>query len=685
MRTAKSSIRNRTIQDLKKSGLSDRDMRKLKIVTLTANQTATFLDNDHYKYESYEIPYFDIHGKETGFKRIRFLEDVVPESPLKQAQGFKKNKEEGKQPKIIRYSQPHSSGCHIYIPPLVDWEVIAKDPSIPIIITEGEKKAAKACKENFPCLALGGVWSFLQDKTSLITDFSQFQWRGRRTIICYDNDLATNDDVLEAEKRLAAHLLFEKGARIFTKRIPFKGEKMGIDDLLVSKGGEYFKRIKEVETHESKVMSEMKEKVVWVQSLNSYICKESRTFIPAGKQTTAFNNMTSHYSIIDHRAKMKGKEVRIGKATSDWPGLDQYIDVCYSPGKEETINGSFNMWSGYGVEPEKGDIKPFKDLVNHVLERCNKEEKDYFWQWLAYPLQNPGVKVKVGTLIFGLTQGTGKSFIGVVLGEIYGNNYIKITQSALDTPFNSWSVNKQFIMGEEISGTDKRKHNNEVKDMLTRETITVNRKFEPEYQVKDCANYYFTSNHPDAVFLEDGDRRFFILEGPKDRLPQRIVTAMNKWRKAGGASHLMYHLIHNVDCKDFSEFGPAPMTQFKMDMMHISRSELEQFAQDLKENPREVLLKNGEFAGKCWYDIEELMWFYDPTGTKKVSKIAFSKALRRYGFKTEAKNAGGKSKRIICIVDKHRTWKDGRAGQDYLSVQIIPDRRARLSLVKDAE
>ncbi len=53
----------------------------------------------------------------------------------------------------------YPKGNHFYIPPNFPPEAIA-DPSIAIFITEGEKKALKACQEGFPTIALAGVWSW---------------------------------------------------------------------------------------------------------------------------------------------------------------------------------------------------------------------------------------------------------------------------------------------------------------------------------------------------------------------------------------------------------------------------------------------------------------------------------------------------------------------------------------------
>lgn len=77
------------------------------------------------------IPYFDLDGAPTGFYRLRTLADWVPAGDTKPR----------------KYMQAANSGNHLYLPPLLDapWRAVAADVAIPLLITEGEKKAACAC------------------------------------------------------------------------------------------------------------------------------------------------------------------------------------------------------------------------------------------------------------------------------------------------------------------------------------------------------------------------------------------------------------------------------------------------------------------------------------------------------------------------------------------------------------
>jgi hypothetical protein len=87
---------------------------------------------------------------------------------------------------------------------------------------------------------------------------------------------------------------------------------------------------------------------------------------------------------------------------------------------------------------------------------------------------------------------------------IYGHNFIKIKSKDLYDTW--WAENRQFVLGDEISGSDKRAEADMMKAMITQEEVNINIKYIPQFSIPDCVNYYFTSNHADALFLEDEDR-----------------------------------------------------------------------------------------------------------------------------------------------------------------------------------
>jgi hypothetical protein len=156
--------------------------------------------------------------------------------------------------KPIKYESPVGVGNRAYFPP--GTIAALTDPSAPLIVTEGEKKAAKADQEGFACVGLVGVWGWPKprpegkdgEKTGareLIDDLDAIVWTGRKVYVVFDSDVADKPGVLWAEWSLAK-VLEGRGATVLVVRLPKDAgtnavrpegpAKVGLDDFLIARG-----------------------------------------------------------------------------------------------------------------------------------------------------------------------------------------------------------------------------------------------------------------------------------------------------------------------------------------------------------------------------------------------------------------------------------------------------------------
>ncbi|OWK34182.1 DUF3854 domain-containing protein [Fimbriiglobus ruber] len=148
--------------------------------------------------------------------------------------------------KAVKYESPVGVANRAYVPP--GTRSILADPSVLLLMTEGEKKAAKADQDGFPCVGLVGVYGWQQKRPrdanrraagarELIPDLAGIAWAGRTVVIAYDSDVAQKPEVRTAEWHLAA-TLGAAGATVRAVRFPGGpgGEKVGLDDFLVAHG-----------------------------------------------------------------------------------------------------------------------------------------------------------------------------------------------------------------------------------------------------------------------------------------------------------------------------------------------------------------------------------------------------------------------------------------------------------------
>lgn len=134
-----------------------------------------------------------------------------------------------------KYWQPPGTPPVLYLPPVraIDWHEVAADPSRPLYVVEGEKKAFVLCCLGLPCIGIGGVWCAQKDG-ALLPQWQPFALVGRRVSLVFDADRIDKRDVRDAEARTAL-LLGERGASVDRVDLPPERGK-GVDDFLVAAG-----------------------------------------------------------------------------------------------------------------------------------------------------------------------------------------------------------------------------------------------------------------------------------------------------------------------------------------------------------------------------------------------------------------------------------------------------------------
>lgn len=630
--TSLAGVRDAMLNKLSLSALDADDAKKLRFDAYTADDAANRLKSLPNYHAGFLIPYFDIEGRNTKFWRYRYLETTKT--------GFDAltNK------KDLRYAQPGKSLNELYLPPIAgtNWKSIAANPEIPLVITEGELKAACATKLGFPTIGLGGVWCFKSNnaRMPLLPMFHEFQWRERIVYICYDSDAVTNPQVMTAENALARELTM-LGAAPFIVRIPFlekDNKKIGLDDYLMDEGVESFRELLDnaAEWRAAQELFALNQEVVYVRDPGVILCMDDlRRISPRAFVDHAYSTRVYYEEqVTDKGTKMVERSA--SKEWLKWPYRAEVARVTYEPGGERiTRKNELNVWSGWAVEPEPGDITPWKELLDFIFGAKNPHRR-WFEQWCAYPLQNPGTKLYSSPVIWGRKHGTGKSIIGYTLGKIYGGNFTEISDENIHQNHNEWAENKQLVMADEITSGDKRGIADRLKSMITRQLLRLNPKYVPSYTVPDRINYYFTSNHPDSFFLEDDDRRFFIHEVKGSPLPPQFYKNYEQWmgkdETIGPGIAALFAYLLSLDLSDFDPKGHAPVTEAKRDMIDGGRSDLASWVASLRDDPDTVLRIDQQVLKFDLWRAEDLLSLYDPMEKGKVTANGLARELRRAGF-----------------------------------------------------
>lgn len=617
-----SSPRSLMLVDLARSGLDERAAKRLGYEPLTAAQVST-LTRGRHAVPAYKIPYYDAEGQATGFYRLRFLEPThAPDEP----------------DKVIRYWQPSGTEPRAYLSPGLAWEALLSDVHEPLCLTEGEKKAATACAHGIPTIGLGGVWSWRSSRFghALLPDLETIAWTNREITVAFDSDLITNPKVQGALSSLGRTLL-ARGAIV--KMLPLPpgpdGAKRGLDDVLVAGGRDALTALEPEPLRDTAALWQLNDEVALIRDIAGVVELTSGSVYTA----TAFTG-TVYANRRFTRVTQDGKLKEMAAATEwlRWPHRREHPRLTYAPGGERVLpDGSLNLWRGWGAEPKRGDVSLFYQLLDHVFTGAPAWMAKWLIQWYAYPIRYPGTKLYTTVLLHGAAHGTGKSLLGYLVGSCYGANFTAINQEQLQSGFNNWAYCRQFILGEELTSTDRRDKQteyNHLKFMVTRERMEINRKYQPQFELPDCLNYQLTANEVDAIYLENKDRRLFVHEVTAEAASDEFYHRLDGWLRSGeAAAALLYHLKHEVDLTGFNPRAPAPMTEAKRALQELSETDLDLFARRLVEDPDTLLAPLGPRAPCALWTLSELLELADPGAGRRLSQVGLAKALRRAGLR----------------------------------------------------
>jgi hypothetical protein len=602
----------------------------LGIRLLSGNQVARLADNFRRR-AGILIPYYDVSGKRLpDYYRVRYLE-----APS----GFDRLTD------VPKYVQPTGTPPRAYFPPTLAWSEILGSRA-PLLITEGELKAACAAKFGFHAIGLGGVYAWKSKRlgTSFLPELADVDWKERVVFLAFDSDIHWKPPVRLALTALADELL-ARGARPFQVMLPtLASGKTGLDDFLVARGPGALETLFELsqEYELSRELWRLSNEVAWVRDPGVVVK------IQTGQRMSYQAFLQGHYAnrwldVTKVGANQEPRVVRrsLAKEWFTWEHRAELEGIAYEPGQATiTQAGAYNLWRGWGVAPVRGSIAPWKALLRYLFNQ-DEPKLSWFERWCAIQLQRPGIKLYSAALLWGRCQGTGKSLVGYTLGRLFGQNFKEIHTEDLYSRYNDWAASTQFVLGDEIGASsaqssDRRQSGDIVKRLITRETIRVNQKYLPTFEIDDRINYLFTSNHPNAFYIEPGDRRFFVHEVTEEPKSDTFYKDYDLWYRGVGAAHLFYYLA-SLDLGDFNARAPAFATPDKQEMVRLSASDIDAWLMELKAQPYELLETLGIDDPSDVWTAEQLKTLYDPTGRTRLTSNGLARLLKKNGFP----NVGG--------------------------------------------
>ena len=538
------------------------------------------------------------------------------------------------------------------------WAACLDDPDVPLILTEGEKKAAKGCEVGFATIGLGGVWNWRLPNGLLIPELKAIMWAKRPVYICFDSDARTNPQVAAAIAALVK-ALGALGAHVHVATMPDgqSGAKTGLDDFLVA-----FKST----TLANEALQEHLRAHKETDALLQGLCELNTEYAVVRTPGMVVREIGTDLAVLDH-AKFenlleadrkaievvgnKKREVAVAKRWTEWSGRRIYERLTYDPGAPRVVNSTeLNTWPGLGVKPVKGDISPWVRLLDHHFKDSPESDRLWFERWCGYPLKHLGAKMFSIAAFWGRSGNAKSIFAERTLGYIYDKNFTSVSQAEMEASFNGYAAKRQFILVDEVDAMDSRSLARTLKKHATQRTLRINEKFVPSYEVVDHVNFFLTSNSADAFCMDAYDRRYFVHHVPDEPLPAVFFDHyIYKWvglqpngSIAGpGLPALLHYFQNELSYGDFDPHRPPPMTASKKDMIEATMHPCEHWLRTFTEQP------TYEASGNCQvWAASKLCALY-----RETSRAAEGMSPNWFGAHL---SAAGLFKRQVCVDDRTR-------------------------------
>jgi putative DNA primase/helicase len=138
----------------------------------------------------------------------------------------------GRQKYETRSGQPN----HLDVPPGVGERL--DDPTVPLMITEGSKKADAGAEAGLCIVSINGVYGWrgknAHGAKTALADWEEIALDGREVVLAFDSDVVVKRPVQQALGRFA-QFLANRGADVSYLHLPHNGDgKTGLDDYLAA-------------------------------------------------------------------------------------------------------------------------------------------------------------------------------------------------------------------------------------------------------------------------------------------------------------------------------------------------------------------------------------------------------------------------------------------------------------------
>lgn len=499
------------------------------------------------------------------------------------------------------------------------WDWVKQTPRLPILITEGAKKAAALLSSGYCAIALPGIFNGYRSDgdRSLIPQLGVLACANREFVFAFDSDkrLKTKENVANAVIT-TGKLLEERGCRVSVMEWDNALGK-GVDDLLVNQGEERLEAIYEKRTRLAEYEQKKKEKTVYLDSARLLEFMQGE-----------FEDRLS-FDVLKSEILLDGKPIKLSNELKFW-FVDTYGYRCSSSDLLDCIaylakQKSFNPVQQYLNACHGGKARiSIDNLASRYLGTQLPLFDEMIRKWLigaVWRAFRPGCQFDYALILQG-KQGIFKSTFFRVLGGTWFDDSIKDINAddALLTLDRCWIHELA-----EFERVTKKKEVEDIKAFVTRRNDIFRRKYDREASEHPRRSALCGSVNKLSFLLDEtGNRRFWIIPIP-ETIERIDIEQLAQERDAIWASAVDAFLAGELPMLSPQMEAQSAINNKQFEIGDTWESEIEAYLQDRE------LVSVGEILSEV-FNLE--LSKHDRASQMRVSGILTMLGWKKGGFKT---------------------------------------------------
>lgn len=403
------------------------------------------------------------------------------------------------------------------------------------------------------------------------------------------------------------------------------------------------------------VLNEFIERFVFCAADNGVIDLEAAPDEPPIPWNAFRNAKANVWRVVEDTApsgKPRARRVFVANLWLEHKGRKEVRRTGYAPGQPRIYTeGGVDVYNTFHLpaHPETTKTDGLSVFFDHVDYLCPVEaEREWLIDWLARIVQYPGSRGMVTPLHISSGQGTGRGWLVKVTEALLGKWNCSATKMEALTGEGGAGNYQDYMhrtlfcsIGEVREGKKKFLVADMIRDRLTETRQGLNLKY-GGYRTADVyTNFFFMSNHSDALILPPEDRRINVFVCPHGPKPGAYYEEINRWKDDPGAIAQLFHWLKRRDLSGFN-WQTSMKNEARARMIENGQSETEQLFREMIAAP--------PYAAMTFPQIEKYLGAMSEDGAFGIDRGQLRKLLQNTARQEQRIKTGGRAVRPWVLM-----------------------------------